>query len=376
MDDEILDDGIQLTPANNGADLNTPQQTSSIINTGYLGESYQKRVEEISRLNGFSGNRTRLTEGYLGTNVFNTFTPAQLDNSQYGLVFFSRPRMNMQEGNLKRERTLHALLNSDPNSDAAAIRCYLDPESQRRGQINSNKVLVDSPWIHLLNNHCLSMNGWPDVSVGTYKSKAGLYQQQYVMYDGFPKYYEVWDASLTFRNTVGNPILNMMNYWTQYGARVHEGLMNPYPDSLFENELDYQTRIFVIILDYTRTKITNIGSTIAIPTANPMGEVMNFDRSKMHNDSLDQLSYQFTCCGAEYNDPILFREFNDITCIFNQGMMEGSRQEGYVRVPMSQLAYFNYLAIPWINDETTAIEWWVSKANYAQVMEMSKANGY
>lgn len=369
------EDGV-LTPADNGVSLDTPEQLSSIISTGDIGGGYRARIDEITRLGGYSGLRTMLTDAYMGTNVYNTYTPAQLDNSQYGLIFFTRPRMNLTRENIIFERTLHPLLTTDINSDAAAIRCYLDPESQRVGLANSNKVLSDSPWIHLLGNHCISMTGWPDVIVDTYKSGAGLYNQEWVMYDGFPKLYGSWDATMTFRNMTGNPILNMMNYWTQYGARVHEGVLNPYFDSLFENELDYITRIFVMTLDNSRTKITGISSTMAIPTANPMGEIFNFDRSKVHNDNIDQLSYQFTCVGAEYNDPILYREFNDITCIFNEGMMPNARNGNYIKIPPHQLSFFNFLAIPWINLDTNEIEWYVSRSMYNEITEMGKRNGY
>lgn len=365
-----------LIPANGGVALDTEEQISSIISTGNIGAGYRARIDEISRLKGFSSIRSQLTDAYLGTNVYNTFTPTQLDNSQYGLIFFTRPRMNLTKENVIYERTLHPLLTTDLNSDAAAIRCYLDPESHRLGLANSNKVLQDSPWIHLLGNHCVSMSGWPDIIVDTFSSGAGLYNQEWVMYDGFPKLYGKWDSTLTFRNTVGNPILNMMNYWTQYGARVHEGVMNPYFDSLFENELDYNTRIFNIVLDNSRTKITAISSTIAIPTANPMGEIFNFDRSKVYNDSIDQLSYQFTCVGAEYNDPILYREFNDVTCLFNEGMLPNNRDSGYIRVPPHQISFFNYLAIPWINLDTNELEWYVSRTVYNEIIEMGKRNGY
>ncbi len=372
---DMTDESDSLIDADAGTSLGTTEQRDSIVSTGFLNNTVQTRIDQITRLNGYAGIRTHITDSYLGTNIYNTFTPTQLDNSQYGLVFFTRPRLNLSSNNIRRERTLYPLVSTDANSDASAIRCYLDPESQKLGKISSSKVLSDSPWIHLLGNHCISMTGWPDIIVDTFKSKAGLYQQQYHMYDGFPKNYGEWSASLTFRNSTGNPILNMMNYWTQYGLRVHEGSMDPWPDSIFENELDYQTRIFVLILDKTRRKISGIASTIAIPVANPMGELFNFDRSKVHNDNLDQLTYQFSCLGAEYNDPILFREFNDITCIFNEGMMP-SKRTGYVKIEANQLLFFNYLAIPWINDDKTELEWYVAKTYYDQIIKMSTDNGY
>ncbi len=363
-------------PLNDGTASSSTQLYQSLLNTGSIGDSYKRRVEEITRLNGYSGIRTHITDGFMGTNVFTTHTPTQIDNSQYGLVFFTRPRMNLSRSNIVRERTLHPLLTTDDKSDMAAIRCYLDPESHRLGKISSRKVLTDSPWIHLLGNQAISMNGWPDLIADTEKSKAGLYQEQWAMYDSFPRHFGTWDASLTFRNQTGNPIFHMFNYWTQYGARVHEGSLDPWPDSIFENELDYDTRIFVFVFDFTRTKIAGVASTIAMPVVNPTGEFFNFDRSKQQFDNLTELSYQFTCMGAEYNDPILLREFNDITCMFNESMMDKTRNTIFQKIEARYLQYFNYLAIPWIDINKNEIEWYVRKDLYQQVLEMGKTNGY
>ena len=358
------------------SDFQTEASKQNLTSSSLLSPDYRSKLDDISRLNGFSSLKSFMSDSYLGMNIFNTFTPTILDNSQYGLIFFSRPNMNLHKSNIVKERTLSLLDSQDPNSDAAAIRGYLDPNNLRIGHFSSNKVLVDCPWINLLSNHCVSMTGWPDIVADTYVSQPGLYQQEWVMYDGIPKYYKTWPATFTFNNQDGNPIIHMLNYWSKYGLHAHEGLIDPYAVSMLEEELDYVTRIFVLILDNSRRKIRGIASTFAIPTAIGLGELFNIDRSKVYNDGVNQVSAQMTCIGAEYFDPILYKEFNDITCIFNQGMLPKNRNQSYVKIPHRHVRFFNYQAIPWINIETTELEWYVRRDVYTNIVKMSESYGY
>lgn len=371
---ELEDNEITLTEGQ--SDFQTDVSKQNLLSSSLLDPSYRSKLDDIARLNGSTSMKSFISDSYLGVNIYNTFTPTLLDNSQYGLIFFSRPNMNLHKSNINKERTLSLLDSSDPNSDAAAIRGYLDPNNLKAGHFSSNKVLIDSPWINLMGNHCLSMSGWPDIVADTYVSQPGLYQQEWVMYDGFPKYFKSWPATMSFSNQDGNTLIHLLNYWTKYGLHVHEGLIDPWPESLLEEELDYVTRCFVILLDGSRRKIRGIASTFAIPTAIGVGELFNIDRSKVVNDGVNQVTAQFTCIGAEYYDPILYKEFNDITCIFNQGMLPKNRSQSYVKIPSKHVRFFNFQAIPWVNIETTELEWYVKRDTYNAIVKMSEQYGY
>jgi hypothetical protein len=133
---------------------------------------------------------------------------------------------------------------------------------------------------------------------------------------------------------------------------------------IVENEIDYMTRIYRLVLDPTRTyvqKIANCGA--AFPTAVPMGAAFNYTSdSPLANDN-EQISIPFQCIGVEYNDPISIQEFNATVVYFNPEMDDGSRSQLFTKLSKSELALFNYQGYPRIAEDNE-LEWWVSNDVY------------
>ena len=66
---------------------------------------------------------------------------------------------------------------------------------------------------------------------------------------------------VTFKNTKGNPLLYFFYIWIKYQTLVFEGILNPYMDMIVENEIDYNTRIYRLVMDQQKRYVTYIAAT-------------------------------------------------------------------------------------------------------------------
>jgi hypothetical protein len=216
--------------------------------------------------------------------------------------------------------------------------------------------------------------------VDTYTSRAGVQKEEFSMVDSTAKMYQAFDLSCNFRNIVGDPIGYMFHVWTQYASLVRTGTFDPHPEMILENEIDYNTRIYRLILDPSRTYVLRIGACgAAFPTTNSIGSTFNYATDKPFNRDTDQLSITFRAMGAMYYDPLLIRQFNRTVMMFNPAMFttagndRGSsddpngdelRKSTMVKLNAVEKPMFNYQGYPRINPYTSELEWWVPKSDY------------
>lgn len=337
--------------------------------------SMRDELNIINRLSGLGARDETLNNEFYGINRlgFNSAIPVNTDG--HGLTFFTRPRMNLSYDNLGMLRTLAPLLTGDQNTYQRAIRAYLDPVGHRstdtRVEEGYRTRLVDqnSPFIPLLTNNLLSLSGWPDPSLNTYSSKEGIQKEQWSMVDDVLKFYGTFDLQATFRNIAGDPITLLFQTWLTYASAVYMGSLLPYPDSIVENEIDYQTRIYRLILDPSKRFVQKIAACgAAFPTANSLGTLFNFSKDDVFQMEGKQISIPFRCIGAEYQDPILIREFNTITMQFNPCLMDDQRNNRMVKLKPREFGFFNHYGYPLIHPRTSELEWWVFKEDYADLV--------
>jgi len=329
-----------------------------VINNGGILNS-EDYIRGISQVNGYGSIKTAMTATFLGINHRGAGNLIPSNNEQQGLTFFTRPRLNLSYDNIKHVRKMTAMLSDDKDSIPRAIRAYLDPDGSRF-YYPSNLVDPLSAFIPLLTNNLISLTGWPDPFVDTYTSKEGGYKEQWSMIDGVPENSTVFSLSGSFRNLPRDPITLMFHYWTKYAAYVHEGRLSPRPDSILENEIDYQTRPYRLTLDPTRQYVERIGAVIAMfPKSDSTGSIFNYNEDKPYIRDVDQVSCEFQAMGVEYYDPILVKEFNTIVRIFNPNMKDGVREKVYTPLSAAYKAIFNHLGYPRINPYTSELEWWV-----------------
>lgn len=331
-----------------------------------LDGDFDQELAMIALESGWGSRTSRYTASLYGINMVATPFPLLPNTDNYGLIFFTRPDLNLSYDNLIAERRFSQMMNTNDTSIYRAIRAYLDPTGQRQLK-DASCPLVDSenPFICLLSNLCETCTGWPDPSIDTYKSRAGNYKEQWVMYDGTFKIAGTYNLSVTVRNALNDPISYMMNSWSRYGSLVYDGTFSPRTEAMVYRYIDYQCRIYRIVLDATKTRVQKIAATTtAIPVFNNEGSHFDYDASKPFNPNLDQLTINFECTGAQYNDPILVDEFNRLVMVYKAAMRPQNRATMMRKVEPKYWRFLNFHCYPFIDLKTMEMQWWVDREVY------------
>jgi len=325
-----------------------------------------------------------ITNTFYGLNYAQATPP--LPSEQYGrsFIFFTRPMLNLTTLNIANVRKFYPLLSTNPLTMERFVRTTLDPRLQHDlsgpfidkknpdtgSSIFSNEVL-DSPlcdsnqgFIPILSNSILTLSGVPDVVVPHVTTSAGMRREQYAMVDGTYEVNDVFEMTATFRNIKSGVIPFMFQMWTMYEAAVFEGTLAPYVDFILENEVDYNTRIYILITDKTNRYVSQIFATGAsFPNSVPLGKYFDYNRNEVTKENNKTTDIKFVCMGGMYNDPILKHEFNLTQCVFNPDYRDyylNNNKDAMIEVNSKLLPYVNYRSYPLIDLDTNELKWLVS----------------
>ena len=310
----------------------------------------------------------------------------------YGLTFFTRPQLNLQDSNIRKDRHFYNLLTTRTDSIHTYIRCLLDPRlgydhamskiigdvtGPSQGTISSPLLDNKMGFIPVFTNTIKTMSGWPDVVMPSFVSKAGAYKEQWAIADGSTEIFDAFDLSVSFRNIKNEPITNILITWLRYMYLVFEGTMGPYIDYMAGNRIDYNTRIYRLVLDETKRYVKKIAATGAsFPMNDPTGKYFDFNDVIKYNDQTRTINVRFKCMGAIYNDPILYKEFNEVSAIFNpdvRNLIEG-KSHNLEQIPYDMLDLLNHRGYPIIDLNTYELKWYISKdsESYKQLIKLYK----
>lgn len=311
----------------------------------------------------------------------------QINKDYYGYTFFTRPELNFTSENLRMVRKFAPLLSSNPNSWQRIIRCSLDPLQATLYNVTSPLVDEQQAFIPLLTNHLISINGWPDEVAPTWTSQEGVYKEAISMIDGITDIYSTYDITANFRNIPGDPITSLFMNWYRYSSAVYVGVMVPYMEKIIRNEIDYNTRIYRLVMDHSKRFVRKIGACgAAFPFTAPIGAAFNYESDGPINKSNDQISIPLRCMGAMYQDDILIYEFNGVVIKFNSSMKNDNfsvvtlknektnesylaeKHSSYTQIPADLLTLFNNRGYPRINPETYELTWWVNNSLYNSIV--------
>lgn len=315
--------------------------------------------------------KSSIGNNLFGINHRHTPNRVPINRDHYGYTFFTRPMLNLTNQNLRSIREFSPLLTTNELSLPRMIRNYLDPRLNLPCPISDNK----SAFIPFLSNMLLSCTGWPDPFVEVHTSKPGRAREVYSLVDSVIDRNSAYDISATFRNMDGDPITAMFYLWIYYSSLVFEGLLVPYPDMIAYREIDYQTRIWRLVMDKNKRIVQKIASADAcFPKNSPLGGSFNFESDRPINPTNDQISIQFHCIGYTYNDPILVWEFNRVVAMFNPEM-ELSNLKNMFKLNQYELSLFNTTACyPNIDPNTMELNWYVSPDLYQSVISAYNRN--
>lgn len=415
---------------------------SSVSGDTFVNPNDVNSVDEfISLTQPFGSKQYALGNNLYGINHRNIKGILPENRDDYGLVFFTRPLLNLSAGNLRNgPRKMRDLLTTQSDSMQRYVRCMLDPRTHLtkalstadiqkllpnadrtvtttlEGQtpvtstdngtdspyewynddatitpemiqaaidsVQDETLTVSSPFVDeelgfipLLTNNLQSMSGWPDIVMPTFTSKEGLKREQWSIADGYVDINEAYDIDCTFKNIKDEPLVLLFDTWLNYMDNVYSGMFSPYIDFIVENEIDYNTRIYRIVLDESKRFVKKIAATGAcFPVNVPTGKMFDYSDSAKYNTDNNTINVRFKCMGANYNDPILVHEFNTVTAIFNpeiRKLITGNKAPNIVEIPPNLLEVFNYRGYPLIDKNTLELRWFINKnsATYKNVVK-------
>ena len=311
-----------------------------------------------------------LTDTMYGLNSTGTYLAVPKNNNLQGHTFLTRPNLNLTEDNILNNRKLLDLLTDDSMTIHRYVRAMLDPRSQWGGNEGINPIdcpLVDplQCFIPVISNHLTTMTGWSDIVIPSFTSSEGRVKQQYSQIDGNIDLFEARDIDLTFENIMGSPILYLIYVWAYYGSAVFQGKMSPYITSIINGTIDYNTRIWRVVLDNTGQYVNGLASIpFAYPVTVPLGHFYDYDRENQINTTGSKFTIRFKAIGMEYSDPILTKEFNQTVIQFNPNMHDTVRDSSMVKIPHHLASVFNHRGYPRINPDNNEFEWYVSAATF------------
>lgn len=325
----------------------------------------------------------RMTNAFMGLNHRMKELPMAKNREQAYLTFFTRPDLNLNSANLNVSRRMADKAMSAYNSANMAIIAALDPLNEivandvkhiRLGSPLKAGIPFDNKqaFIPLLSNTLLSISGFPDNTLDTFTSNEGIKREQFSMVDSCYNINNTFSLSATFRNVDGDPITALFSTWLEYMSSVYFGDMLPRAANIYQNDIDYQTRIYRLNVTPDLRYVTKIGvANAAFPTNDNLGAAMNIDMSNPFITDADSININFQCIGAQYQDPMLIEEFNILVSTFNSDMKPRPKQNYFqpvsdelIALQPSEVFYFNYYGYPHISVRTREITWYVYQSTY------------
>jgi hypothetical protein len=374
-------------------------------------DSDDAMMRSITREQGSGAIEARFHDLLGGYNRAQQGIAVPSNTDMQGLTFFTRPNLNLSYDNIMAYRQLSVLGSTDPYSYNRIIRRMLWPDSRipvQRGSgfdtdlANDNAIFDNrQAFMPILSNALVNMSGWPDLTLHAQSSNEGIAKEQWMMNDSIAEVNGRFDLDCTFENMLGDPISLTLFSWLLYIGGVYLGTkIQPAGYSIMQNEIDYQTRIYRFVMDWSGRYIqkwANCGA--AFPVGLSIGTSFNYSRDTPYNENNKQIQASFACTIAEYNDPITLWEFNKLVVMFNPDMGEDVRYTRMIRVDpgaasdktameyitklgidpkefekMATVRKFNFKGFPFIDlKHYNELQWWVYPDDFVKIARGSMA---
>ena len=285
-----------------------------------------------------------------------------------GLVFVTRPLLNLSDENVIKHPQLVPLYSPQKNSVMSYIKGLLDKEW---GDAHADGDLLDhkSAWIAPITNYIKTSSGFPDISLNVGKTNAGFRGEVMNFVDGTLKFNGDFDITQNYYISKPNFMPYIFEAWVHYIEAVtlgDEGI-EPHYQALDQNYRDFDCRIYHIILNKNMRNIEWIFcSGSSFPYTFPSGAFSTIDRTgdTLRGQGQDEFSINFSSVGFRFGNVRVAKWFNEATVFFNPEMADGKRDSNYKKIAFSDLGYMysnGKPTYPYINLNTMEIEYWGNK---------------
>lgn len=280
-----------------------------------LNDLYLKAMEQTYRSFGAGTYINQLQNNMTNIDRFGV-KAITYNNVHSGMLFMTRPHLNLSSINLRQNRFMHLLNTMDPVSLQFAIRLWLDvPMSKDTDLRESVKSCLNftrkSPWFIPLMNNITDVSGFPSQVIETYTDEGGFFSESQSFAIGSDRNRKPFDLQLTFTEPLGGICMAILQFWLEYIAALTIGEMVAYPWHIDRQVINYTVSIYRFILDPSKQYIQKWSKcTGCFPTARPGGACFDISRNEDFVEAAKTFSTTFRCNIYEENDPIILKEFN------------------------------------------------------------------
>lgn len=342
--------------------------------------------------------------------------PVSKDN--HGFVFMTKPQLNLSADNIMRYRPFMPLLNKNKASLGAWIRGTLDPRWARFGDrapyltarvadlgsqdtarsnaervdnypagekdsyraplvngtgklyipedIYSSQVDVYSPFINIITNNVVQISGFPDIDMPVFTADPNRIGSSFQMIDGIENLNMPVDLTITVQDLIGDPVFNLFRVLSLYPGRIYGNQMMRYPDFIIEDCLDYNIRLYRLIMAADGETIHHIGTAYpGFVQGIAIGHHFDYNIDMpLREDNL--VSIRMMSSGVAYDDPVIIDDFNTTVMYANKSMR--GKKDGMTLIPNSVAHQFSYERVyPFIDTNSYKLQWWTDNKTYARV---------
>lgn len=344
-------------------------------------DAFMKKVlSESYRLSG-QGTSENLMQNFLSRLDHHGTAIVPLNMLNYGYTFITRPRLNLTLANLRMHPVMNTLASDEKDSVAFMIRMLLDTrlcnglgvwrdrpdaETENLHRLAEQSGLVDqlNPFLIPLCNGLKGISGFPDFTIETETTEGDFHSGDFTFAKGSDMNNRTQELSLEFRDVNGSIIMSIIYYWMLTMALQAKGVMNAYPDDIYEQRLNYTVSIYRFVMDPSRTRILWWAkATGCYPKSVPVGALFNVSQGEVTIQSAMNFSVPFVANDVKYMDPGILTDFNRLMERY-AGTTISKNTGAFKDVDINDPTNFN--ALPYIVDSNTGlILQWRTHAWYA-----------
>lgn len=307
-------------------------------------------------------------------NIRNTLYMPEMEG--HGYTFITRPKLNLSSPSLRSDRILSMLDTLDPQVINFAIRAMLDTRF-----IGMNNISVShsqfynhlNPFMAILTNRLVSLNGWPDPTIDVETTEGGFFSESITYPKGHDQLTRNYDISATFSDVQGSIIHILFLMWTRWIHLANRGKVTAYIEDIENRRMCFTSSIYRFVMDPSNRYITKWAkATGCFPRSVPTGAYFNYDANASNVDVAMNLSIPLTVAGkVEYMDPIILKEFNMI--IENRAPSIVRQTPAYGKLRM----LLNFRCLPYIDIVTGMNELqWMYDSDEQGIGQILQDNGY
>lgn len=275
-----------------------------------------------------------------------------ISDNVIGLMFLTRPELNLSDENVYRSPNLYNLIGAGPDNIQGYIRGVLD---RKWGDLYQHPMLENKlPFISSLNEYLKVSTGFSDLRLDISTGEPGIRQQVYQSVTSKIEENGQYSMSQTYANPKMGIISGLFQTWLHYISEVVSGdhQVYPYPNYLFANRRDFDCRIYHLIMNKDTEYLESIYATVeSIPQTFPAGAMANIDRTgtTARGEGQDDFTVQYSSVGMRFDELTLINAFNQHVYNYNKNLemdVKGGTNRFYRELHASEYIRFNYNMFP------------------------------